>query len=105
MGDNRFTRIASRTGQAADIGIANRDLRAIVERQAERQGRPAPSMNRVRRELAVWTNAELANRFGTVFYPVPDLHRFLNELRRAVAELQPEVPGQIAEIVAGTRPA
>jgi len=90
--------------QAADIGIANRDLRAIVERQAERQGRPAPSMNRVRRELAVWTNGELAKRFGTVFYPVPDLHHFLNDLRRAVAELQPQVPGQIAEIVAGTGP-
>ena len=57
-------------------------------------------MNRVRRELALWTNAELARRFGTVFYPVPDIARFLYELRRAVTELQPMVPEQVAGIVA-----
>jgi hypothetical protein len=91
--------------QAADIGIANRDLRSLVEREADRLGRPAPSMNRVRRELALWTNAELASQFGTVFYPVPDIARFLNDLRRAVAELQPRVPEQVAEVVARSAPA
>jgi len=90
--------------QAADIGIANRDLRFLVEREADRLGRPAPSMNRVRRELALWTNAELALRFGTVFHPVPDIARFLNDVRRAVAELQPLVPAHVSEIVARSSP-
>jgi hypothetical protein len=85
--------------QAASIGIANRDLRTLVEREAERLGCPAPSMNRIRRELALWTDAELTRRFGVVQYPVPDLSRFLLEVRRAIGELQPQVPQQIRSIV------
>jgi hypothetical protein len=62
-------------------------------------------MNRVRRELAIWANQELEQRFGTVFHPIPDLGRFLIDLRRAVNELQPEVPAKVREIVAGIAPA
>ena len=101
--DVRALRI--RVHQAADIGIPNRELRNLVEREADRSGKPAPSMNRIRRELALWTNAELARRFGTVFYPVPDINRFLNDLRRAVSELEPRVPEQVAAIVARSMPA
>jgi hypothetical protein len=90
--------------QAAEIGIPNRDLRTLVELQSERMGQPPPSMNRVRRELAVWANRELEQRFGTVVHPVPDLGRFLIDLRRAVTELQPEVPAKVREIVAGIAP-
>jgi hypothetical protein len=101
--DVRAIRI--RVHQAADIGIPNRDLRAIVEVASERLGQTPPSMNRVRRELAIWTNRELEQRFGTVFHPIPDLGHFLVELRRAVSELQPGVPARVREIVAGIAPA
>ena len=96
----RATRV--RVHQVADIGVANRDLRALVEREAERLKQPAPSVSRVRRELAIWTNAQLVHRFGIVHSPVPDLAGFLVELRDAVAELQPQVPNQVRAIVAAT---
>ena len=85
--------------QVADIGVANRDLRAMVEREADRLQRPAPSVSRVRRKLAIWTNAELVRRFGVVHHPVPDMTGFISNLRRAVAELQPQVPAQVRAIV------
>jgi hypothetical protein len=101
--DVRAIRI--RVHQAAEIGIPNRDLRTLVERESERLGQPTPSMNRIRRELTIWANQELEQRFGTVFHPIPDLGRFLIDLRRAVNELQPEVPAKVREIVAGIAPA
>jgi hypothetical protein len=96
----RATRV--RVHQIADIGVANRDLRTLVEREAERLNQPAPSVSRVRRELAIWTNTQLVHRFGIVYSPVPDLADFLVELRGAVAELQPQVPNQVRAIVAAT---
>jgi uncharacterized protein YjiS (DUF1127 family) len=90
--------------QAADIGIANRDIRTMVERESQRLGKPAPSVNRVRRELALWTDAELVGRFGTVFHPVPNLSRFIADLRGAIEELRPRVPAQVRAIVEGLPP-
>jgi hypothetical protein len=91
--------------QAADLGVPNRELRALVEQEAKRQGKEAPSMSRIRRELAYWTNQELANRFGIIYYPVPDLGNLIRDIRRAVGQLRPSLPERIHSIVAGTEPA
>lgn len=93
----RATRVAVR--QAANIGLANRDLRSLVEAEAARLKRQPPSMNRVRRELAVWTDTELVRRFGVVYFPVTDLPGFLDAIRRAITELHRDVPQQIRAIV------
>ena len=85
--------------QAADIGVPNRDLRQLVEREAERLGCPAPSVNRVRRDLSVWATGELVRQFGVVCHPVTNLPAFLADLKRATGKLHSQVPGQIRAIV------
>jgi hypothetical protein len=88
--------------QAAQPGIANRVLRELVEREAARAGVTAPSVNRVRRELALWANSEMVARFGVIHHPVADLTRLLAELRRHAQLLERQIPDRVREIVAAS---
>jgi hypothetical protein len=91
--------------QAAEVGISNRDLRTLVEQTAARMGMDTvPSLNRVRRELAHWSTAELVERFGVVFFPVQDMSALLTGLRSAARELQADVPARVREIVSNMPP-
>ena len=86
--------------QAAEVGIPNRVLRELVEREADRAGVIAPSLSRVRRELAIWASGELFARFGVVNHPVEDLRKLLDGLRRHAQTLEGLVPDRVREIVA-----
>ena len=85
--------------QAAEVGIANRDLRKVVEVAAAKLGGPPPSINRVRRELAIWSTEQMVTTFGVIYHPVNELDELLNTLRTRAAELQAAVPEQVREIV------
>ena len=88
--------------QAAELGIPNRTLRDLVEREAARAGVVAPSINRVRRELALWSNAAMIERFGVIHHPVEALRPLLESLRRHVQSLESQVPARVREIVAAS---
>jgi hypothetical protein len=88
--------------QAADLGVPNREIRDLVEHEAARLGKEAPSVSRIRRELALWTTAQLVEQFGVVIYPVADLGRLIRDVRRTVAQLRPRFPEQVRTIVAAT---
>ena len=92
--------IRIRVHQAAELGIPNRALRELVEREAGRLGVEAPSMNRVRRDLALWANGELIERFGVIHHPVDNLNRLLGELRRHAQSLERQIPDRVRQILA-----
>jgi hypothetical protein len=91
--------IRVRIHQAAELAIANRDLRTLVERDALKAGIAPPSMNRVRRDLAKWVGAELEQQYGMIYFPVADVDGLVARLRRSVAELHPAIPAQVRQIV------
>jgi hypothetical protein len=94
----RATRI--RIHQAAELGIPNRVLRDLVEREATRAGVVAPSMNRVRRDLALWANGVMVERFGVIHHPVDNLNRLLDELRGHSQSLERQIPERVRQILA-----
>jgi len=96
----RATRI--QVHQAAEPGIPNRDLREMVDREAARAGKAAPSLSRMRRDLTRWASGELVDRFGIIYYPVDDLNQLLNELRRHAQSLERQIPDRIKDIVAAS---
>ncbi len=85
--------------QAAEVGIANRDLRNVVESTAAKFGAAPPSLNRVRRELAIWSTDQMVTTFGVIYHPVEDLEALLETLRNRAMELQSAVPDKVREIV------
>ncbi|MDQ2684201.1 MAG: hypothetical protein M3Y37_11830, partial [Chloroflexota bacterium] len=88
--------------QAAEVGIPNRDLRDMIERYAQSAGIEPPSVNRVRRDLALWSTDQMVETFGTINYPVEDLDRLLRRLRNRARDLQAQVPARVREIVTGS---
>lgn len=85
--------------QAADLPISNKDARSVVEATAKRAGIEPPSLNRVRRELARWSNTQMVARFGTIYEPVENLEGLIGDLRNYARDLAVEVPERIREIV------
>lgn len=85
--------------QAAEVGVSNKDLRAMVEAAAASARMVPPSMNRVRRNLAIWSMTEMVDRFGTIHYPVDDLAGLLTALRSAARDLQMNIPDRVRAIV------
>jgi hypothetical protein len=99
----RATRM--RVHAAAELGLMNRDLRNQIEQVArEAKIAPPPSINRVRRALALWTQDALVSEFGELHYPITDLETLLLEISAAVDRLRPAIPARVEQIVRGSIP-
>lgn len=85
--------------QVAGLPMANRDLRAIVEREAERLSLAAPSVNKVRRRLGAWYRAELRAQVGDLRPPVHDLGAELDKLAIVAKQVSPGLEEQARRIV------
>lgn len=86
--------------QAANVPLANRELRAWLETDAERLAVSPPSLNKVRKELQRWIEARILDDLGPVDSDVVDLGSIIDRMRRIVSRSMPSVRDETTRIVA-----
>jgi hypothetical protein len=89
----------SAVDHVAGLPIANRDLRALVEEEAQRHDLEPPSVNRVRRKLGAWYRGQIRAEVGELR---PPIHDFSDQLLRIAAvgrRVAPGIEAQAREIV------
>jgi hypothetical protein len=84
--------------QVAGMPVPSRDLRDWIA-QAVRPGEEPPSINQVRRRLGAWYRAQLRERCGPMWPPVENFGAQLQQLGRAAASLNPQLPRETRRIV------
>jgi hypothetical protein len=85
--------------QAAGLPLANRELREWIIADAEVAGLEPPSLNRVRKELQRWVNAQLLDEIGVIQPERDNVGRRIAQIRMLVAGIAPSARTETTRIV------
>lgn len=85
--------------QAAALPLPNRELREWVLADATAAGLEAPSLNRVRKTLQRWVQAQVLDDVGIIPPEQGDIGRHIDRIRMLVAEIAPNARAETARIV------
>lgn len=85
--------------QAAGLPLPNRELREWVVADAEAAGVEAPSLNKVRKELQRWVNAQVLEEIGTIQPGEGSVNRQIGHIRSIVMRVAPQARTETTRIV------
>ncbi len=89
--------------RATSLSISGKELRAMTLATTGGDETRAPSVNRVRRQLASWQRSELRAVFGPLTPPVPNLTDMLRELAAATRALEPRLRAEAQRVIDDSR--
>ncbi len=85
--------------QAAALPLPNRELREWVLADATAAGLEAPSLNRVRKTLQRWVQAQVLEEVGIIRPEQGEVGRHIDRIRALVVEIAPNARAETARIV------